>query len=124
MHELITKQIQFSCDLDECACFSRLNRVREEEEKMHCLDVIVLRDLLDSIHCFLLHSFDSGLKIKHKTSQLITSAAEESDNENVRYFDVVLHALKQHLFSHKKRLLKLRGHKRFNHSRFICNALR
>eukprot|EP01084_Bolivina_argentea_P078617 142673_1 len=56
-----------SCDFATCGAYKRSNRNREmncSEDKSNNVQFIFWRDLLDQMHCFMIHLFHCGLRIK------------------------------------------------------------
>ena len=119
--ELIYKQLNHYCNINNCQCYIRQHRIREDDEKEYQhnqnnynQEFIVYRDLLDTIHCSLIHSFDNGYTIKYKTLQSMIEETEDDTQQLIK--------IKQYLLFHKKRLQKVRGQKRFQlNNKFFIN---
>lgn len=147
--ELIQKQLNFYCNINQCRFYLRQQRIREEDENeykspyhqqmaqtqngfnQYGQELNVYRDILDTMHCSLIHAFDNGLRIKHKALQLIVSPDDddEDDQDTIESqcnlsFDHELMELKSYLTFNKKRLIKARGTKRFQHNKFYLNITR
>ena len=147
--ELIQKQLNFYCNINQCRFYTRQQRIREDDEDeykspyhqsnghnayhQYGQELNVYRDLLDTIHCSLIHAFDNGLRIKHKALQLIISQSDDDEDDidqdtmESQYnlsFDKELMELKSYLLFNKKRLIKARGNKRFQHNKFYLNITR
>ena len=128
-YELIHKLLNLQCDVARCRCYQRLHRVREREgdDGHYGSEQRVYRDLMDTIHCALVHGFDSGMRVRHKVMLQITEQLEEdefAEQAHLHCFDHELMELKHHLILKKKRLAMIRGVKRTQNGRFILNTLR
>eukprot|EP01084_Bolivina_argentea_P274063 467023_1 len=90
INQFIMSQIKH-CQLEKC---NKLNRNTRNREKEPLLDTIQLNntnndtndllsfyiDILDTIHCYLIHSFDIGYRIKSNELQLINDQ-KQSDKD-------------------------------------------
>eukprot|EP01084_Bolivina_argentea_P132175 233243_1 len=79
----------------------------------------VYRDLLDTIHINLVHSFDMGMKIKFKQLQLMKQLIIKDKNS---YIDYEFRELNKYLSTHKIRFKQIRGN-RFMKNKFFCDAI-
>eukprot|EP01084_Bolivina_argentea_P060872 111202_1 len=74
------------CDFCTCSLFKRTNRnsAREKEEKNESesndVEFVFWRDLLDRMHCYMVHLFDSGLRI-HRNK----NAYRTNNDEDIKY---------------------------------------
>eukprot|EP01084_Bolivina_argentea_P191684 329250_1 len=115
------------CNIERCGCYIRNNRIREYDEALpnktdHL--VIVYRDLLDTIHCTLIHAFDSGFNIKHKRLQAMKQRAQKHESTDDECFDAYFMELRRHLLVYKKRYEHVRKKKdRIRSHKFYCATL-
>eukprot|EP01084_Bolivina_argentea_P226847 383122_1 len=61
-----------SCTFETCSSYQSSNRNRESDtinDTKQNLQFIFWKDLLDQIHCFMIHLFDSGIRIKQNTNK-------------------------------------------------------
>eukprot|EP01084_Bolivina_argentea_P194237 333236_1 len=103
--ELIYQQIienDSTCDISRCAIYSRNNRQREHDSPNQ--NVSLCDNLLDSIHCFFMHSIDTDHMIHHKLN----------DNSEMP-------KLKLYLKNKRKNIQHIRGMARFSKNKFITN---
>eukprot|EP01084_Bolivina_argentea_P253655 426188_1 len=86
---------------DKCPIYLRNNRVREHEQnKVKSDDILcVYIDLLDTMHCYFMHSFDVGYRIKCDDS--VYQEQNETLNEDIQFDDLQMKTLKS--FLSKKR---------------------
>lgn len=93
----ITKVNNITCDVKNCKIYSRNNRQREIT-KIQCKDkkLELFIDIIDTIHCYFLHSIDIGYRIPKSLLSFDQEKAENgSDNIDVRDSD--MKALQIHL---------------------------
>ena len=74
------------CLLRKCAAFLRHNRDRESTEfsSVYGSDDVALAlwlSLMDKVHCFILHSFESGVRVRATEQQTIKQAVERQRKE-------------------------------------------
>eukprot|EP01084_Bolivina_argentea_P196211 336384_1 len=96
---LIIEEINNECNLRNCSFISRHYRdrtvkqsyeIKEEESKYNeeTTKVIFWMDLLDSMHCFLFHMYDTGMRVKKNGLNKIIDKKEEKYEEFDEYYDV------------------------------------
>eukprot|EP01084_Bolivina_argentea_P307875 532213_1 len=78
-HE-ITNRSDIICDVNKCAMYSRNNRIREKEN-IECNDKILSNyiNILDTIHCYFVHSADIGYRIINKIQ------IDDQNDANIAY---------------------------------------
>eukprot|EP01084_Bolivina_argentea_P033543 62028_1 len=99
----IIKTHNLQCDINSCEIYLRSNRMREKQT-VKCANkhFTVYMDILDSIHCYLIHSVDMGYRIIHDFQ------SEKS-----------ISALKSYLNKKRKNLEKIRGESRLQNNKFV-----
>eukprot|EP01084_Bolivina_argentea_P084624 152977_1 len=112
-NELVEKN-GLLCDITKCNIYLRNNRERETQLN-ECNDKHLLTyiNILDSIHCYFVHSVDVGYRILHKL-----------DNESVTQVDSIgsdleLSRLKSYLHTKRQKLRQTRGTCRFQNNKFM-----
>eukprot|EP01084_Bolivina_argentea_P280657 480002_1 len=97
----ITQHDFVKCDINKCASKERYYRDRRnnKQHKMEDENVIFYRDLLDQIHCFIFHLYDSGLRIKKKD---ITAKIENINNNS--WFDETFSTICDEVKAKKKEM--------------------
>eukprot|EP01084_Bolivina_argentea_P005393 10178_1 len=126
--DILTKHNK--CDLTKCLSCIRNSRNREIEENTQEIkpQLIFYVDLLDNIHCHLLHSYQTGFRIisqKEESKQNninINNDETNKDNSQLSYDDHKLKDLQQYL-SNKRKTLKNIGTNRIKKSKFVINAI-
>eukprot|EP01084_Bolivina_argentea_P001995 3681_1 len=120
-HRIMSKENNLYCDIAKCKCFCRNNRERENtsirsDDKYTSIYI----DLLDSIHCYFIHSVDTGYRIIN--TDKYDTAHENICNENVAY-DKELSQLKAYLHSKRQKLQNIRGLNRIQNNKFMTKIL-
>ena len=119
------------CDINLCPSFLRNNRCREtqnlltfistknnenmEEQIKYSQDNLVIIDLLDSIHCHLLHFYDIGYAIKDNDLYLKN---DEFNNNHDIPSQINYKKLAQIITEKRKLLIKTRGLDRIKNNKF------
>eukprot|EP01084_Bolivina_argentea_P193311 331668_1 len=81
IYNIMSKQIQ--CDIKNCKQYSRNNRDRAKEsvksnnDKNNQFKAIFYTDLLDTIHCYFMHSYDIGFRMKYSELKDIYNASQQ-----------------------------------------------
>ena len=92
------------CDIDVCEYSSRLYRVstdnRPKTQISHSSSLNVMKDIFDSIHHYIFHLFDCGLRNNITDLEEINEDIKTSDDE---YFDSRFYSLKKRIKSTRKR---------------------
>ena len=139
------KKNHLMCDIMECSHYVKNNRDREieiseknrknsDEENMlfdHYNDDIdlnnqFLMDLLDNIHIYLVHGFDTGFRMRNYTDfgkQSINDKNANSDDDEMKYlwFDEEMESFSVYYENKRKELENIRGRKRVrNNKYFTC----
>eukprot|EP01084_Bolivina_argentea_P055770 102186_1 len=113
IYDLISQNIK--CDIKECHIYTRNNRLRERGETVYAGV-----DLLDTIHCYLLHSVDIGYKIiMNELEEMKYNESEEDGMADNECYDKELSKLTLYLQSKRKNVEQTRGSKRMQQSKFI-----
>ncbi len=84
--EAIPKEYITECDFNQCQIISRHTRDRHKDEINQDPEVLFWIDLLDSMHCYLTHSFDMGLRVRPKD---IESDDKKDEDEESPFMDHV-----------------------------------
>ena len=68
IYAFMSEDCNLHCNVNECALLRRHHRNRQITHSA-CEDSLFMfyQDIFDSLHCYLLHSFDMGLRIKKQT---------------------------------------------------------
>ena len=118
--ELIHQQMTgISCDIENCKIYSRNNRQRETTN-IECKDekVSMFIDIIDTIHCYFLHSIDIGYRIvNHQLYQ--QNESKNNDDEDDIQFDAEMKRLREYITLKRKKLQKIRGDRRINNNKFM-----
>eukprot|EP01084_Bolivina_argentea_P115422 205256_1 len=105
------------CNMQTCSLLSRCygNRNNTETET-HAYDFVFFTNLLDSIHCYLFHSYDIGLRIKPKQLHVPDDTTECSH-------DIQFANMQQLIRNQTKKLRALNdfNEKRFSNNKFNLN---
>ena len=106
------------CDIGECKIYSRNNRDRAKIN-IDCDDeqLSMFIDIMDTIHCYFLHSVDIGYRILHSSNDEL----KENDNDVYTASDTEMKQLRSYLLSRRQKLQKLRGDQRFRNNKFMTN---
>eukprot|EP01084_Bolivina_argentea_P198656 340112_1 len=90
IYNIISKEIK--CDIKNCKQYSRNNRNREKEsqkpnnqkssDKNDQFKILFITDLFDTIHCYFLHSFDIGFRMKHSELTHIYNHSHNDKHKN------------------------------------------
>ena len=113
IHQHIASKLK-PCALEKCGKFSRNNRDREKQDgqgKKLDKEVEYFVDVMDTIHCFFLHSFDIGYRIavdgNADETELKVADGDDSDDEDDD--DSEMQRIRRVLQSKRKRLQGIRG---------------
>eukprot|EP01084_Bolivina_argentea_P126464 223914_1 len=104
IHSKITADIQ-QCSLPNCNSFIRNGRDRHEEQKYdnnYDYTTMFYIDLLDSIHTFFVHSYETGFRIKWKDIQI-------PDEAKMNFVDAELQYVQDVIKNIRKELSKING---------------
>ena len=113
MHQQIkTTMNKHSCDITKCNIYSRTNRQREVEN-IDCNDdnLSMFIDIMDTIHCFIVHSVDVGHRIIK--SQINDDDKEDEIVNDSKAYDPNMARMRRHLRSKRQKLETMRGEGRF-----------
>ena len=100
MNEIVTSETSLICEIEKCNFYERNNRKRETSMDSWTVET----DLIDAIHCYLLHSHDLGFRI-----------CDYSNNNSEKEMT----HLRQCLTLKRDKLRKIRGNQRVAHSKFM-----
>eukprot|EP01083_Nonionella_stella_P084152 232891_1 len=128
IHNTIIRSIDH-CSLDQCNKFKRNNRNRSKLKVDPSLTDAKIRfytDTLDTIHCYFVHSYDIGFRLKSdqiKTDDTQRNDAKQSDDEDMDesnlYKDHQMEQFKRILQEKQKHLRSIRGTNRMQHNKFL-----
>eukprot|EP01084_Bolivina_argentea_P276004 470825_1 len=114
--ECIYKEImdnELECDINECLIYLRNNREREKTLVEYETNLAVYMDILDSIHCYFIHSVDFGFR-------MIVKPPIDDKNDSVAY-DAEFASLKAYLSPIKKNLETIKTKNRLS-NKFITET--
>ena len=102
LHGMLRKE-GIRCDFGKCSSIRRYHRVREnidnlEQQSLRTPDLQFFVDLMDTIHCYFIHSFDLGMRIK-LNKYYDRDEDEEDDNKyaELEYHDQEIKIIKRRL---------------------------
>eukprot|EP01084_Bolivina_argentea_P293745 505283_1 len=78
--ELIFNELTF-CDVNQCKIYARHNRDRCVTAENQDIDA-VYTDIMDKIHCYLLHCYDSGYRLTSQDRMKIDNMDSKNSDEN------------------------------------------
>eukprot|EP01083_Nonionella_stella_P040605 110157_1 len=84
-HDVYLEDLCFNtCDIEQCNAFkrnqsNRLKQYMDDNDSKVSDETIVMIDILDQIHCYLFHTFDTGHRLT-KQEQLIVESAVNKDH--------------------------------------------
>ena len=123
-----SKDTNLSCDISKCRVYSRNNR-QKEIISIECKDkrLPMFIDILDTIHCYFIHSVDIAYRIIHDDDKPLIEETKANDDNNynihisseISAYDPNIKRLKTYMGSKRKQLEKLRGDRRVRNSKFI-----
>eukprot|EP01084_Bolivina_argentea_P160440 279389_1 len=103
IYDKMIKDEQLRCDINKCSIYKRNNRERENEKIKCDENIMVYVDIMDSIHCYFLHSIDTGFRIF---------------NNN----DYDAKSMKSYLLGKRKNLERIRGNARVSKFKFMTDT--
>ena len=111
-----------NCSLNKCINYSRNNRDRCSEELGNNVDnlLLIYTDILDTIHCYFLHSYHTGFRIKNK--QKIYNKDNDNDDDNIDDNDIEMIYLSKEIKSKRKELELIRGTRRVKKNKFVIGT--
>eukprot|EP01084_Bolivina_argentea_P000172 324_1 len=116
----MNKRNNLQCDIKTCKIYKRNNRQRESDNISSDNDVLnYIIDILDSIHCYFIHSVDTGYRILDG----IHESSDDSKDDKSIYYDKQLLTLKSHLKSKRKEIEQIRGGLRVQNNKFMTNII-
>eukprot|EP01084_Bolivina_argentea_P278504 475815_1 len=143
IHNHIMSNIS-SCSLEKCSKFKRNNRNREMQKMSINHETEYYLDIMDTIHCFFVHAFDIGFRMKSDELHNITknSINDNNNKTEMKYSDDInidadmddengiqldlkdptLTTLSNILKSKRERLQNIRGTERTSHTKFVTNV--
>eukprot|EP01084_Bolivina_argentea_P269434 457924_1 len=105
------------CNIEKCNPFTRNNRDREDSKMNDDLEMEYYTDLLDNIHCYFLHSYDTGFRVnpglfddiynEHSVDEKELDI-DANDIEQI-YVDNTIKKLKDFLSTKKKKITAIRS---------------
>eukprot|EP01084_Bolivina_argentea_P076315 138309_1 len=120
LHNEIAKHIK--CDVIKCQQYKRYSRNRENVEKatnkIKDENVLFYIDLLDNIHCYFVHSYHIGFRIKHNIKNESKQELQDIDSKQL-YYDKQMEQLKAYLSNKRNKLVKIRGLNRIINNKFL-----
>ena len=119
IHNLLFTKYDISpCNINKCEMVKRnlRNRDREEKEKKisdantNNMDLIFWMDIIDSIHCYLLHIYDYGYRGHNTTESEHTQKKHISEEiRDDSCVDISFAVLKENILSKRKMLKNMEG---------------
>eukprot|EP01084_Bolivina_argentea_P270149 459304_1 len=114
------------CDLNTCIALKRNLRERMNQKydtkSNDDNDSInrVIMDIMDQIHSYLYHSFDTGYRLTKEEKNILLKAATDSDEKNNDNVNISFNAIKSILKDKRKRFNSTFD--RNNHSKFVTQT--
>eukprot|EP01084_Bolivina_argentea_P168724 292537_1 len=110
------------CDIKNCVAYRRNNRdrnqnIEDDEQKLSSI-IPTEVDFIDCIHCYFLHSVDTGLRIVNEKNN--ATDVDEKENE---YIDNETRHVRFRLSKTQNRMTELRGTSRVKQSKFITQLI-
>ena len=137
------KKYHLMCDIMECSHYTKNNRDREAEHDGNGVDEAkrkdsggssdydhynddidlnnqFLMDLLDNIHVYLVHSFDTGFRMRnYKQFGKGVEKKEDGDDEKWLWFDEEMEGFAGYYENKRKELRNVRGVKRMRNNKYF-----
>ena len=122
IYKQMTEMNDLSCDIENCKIYSRNNRQRETMN-IDCGDnkLAMFIDIIDSIHCYFLHSIDCGYRIIQRLAVMDEQKNIEMDSNEFVVHDPKMKALRAYLSLKRKNMQKQRGNNRLLHNKFVTH---
>ena len=121
IYKTLMDDMNLKCDINECIMYKRNNRQRENTLNTANKDIInVEMDILDSIHCYFMHSIDDGINNNQEEKKENTNIDKESEMNE--YFDAEINNLRVKLSKRVNRMTELRGINRIKQSKFVTQT--
>ena len=132
IYNKICKYIE--CDLSKCNAYCRMNRDRDDEVidnnvNNNDMNAQFYIDIMDTIHCLFIHSYDCGYRIN--TAKLMEGTSDEMEQDaqtefESLYNDQELRVLRRYLLKKRAELLSVKGQhfknmNKFNNKLFNTN---
>ena len=107
------------CDIGKCKIYSRNNREREKVN-IECDDkkLSSFIDIMDTIHCYFMHSVDTGYRISHQLQQ---EMKQDNDTDDDEISEPDMKQLNSYLSVKRQKLRNLRGDHRFRNNKFMTD---
>ena len=120
------KNNNINCDIGKCQMYLRNNRQRELV-KIECEDknLSMFIDIIDTIHCFFIHSIDIGYRIQnafYNRDDTDNKDEEDMKNESSAY-DAKMARLRRHLKSKRMKVERIRGKRRLKNTKFMTHTI-
>eukprot|EP01083_Nonionella_stella_P156610 507381_1 len=127
INEAMTQLI--TCDIAKCNLYRRNGSDREKEEKNPDKEEdkkgFILMDILDNIHTHLIHSYDTGYRIKSMTYDQDNAAQSGDDGDdldtNKLCVDATMNSIRNSLDEKRKKLENIRGKDRVHNNKFLTD---
>eukprot|EP01084_Bolivina_argentea_P108016 193067_1 len=140
IHNYVMSKLKY-CDLEKCIAYQRNNRNREKQNiflknndtddknatKNQTLQLMDKKEelyieILDTMHCFFVHTFEIGFRIKSTEFHNIVDSNVNSDTDNMElHHDMSMNKLSSLLRSKRERLQNIRGKERTAKTKFITD---
>eukprot|EP01084_Bolivina_argentea_P272823 464599_1 len=125
IHNKVIKNIQ-QCNLKNCNAFTRNTRDREKlDNNIYENDAnqyMFYIDLLDSIHVYFVHSFETGFRVKVEGTNDIKH--EEYEAKEVNFVHTQLKYIKKFIHEKQKQMIQIRGNNigKSQQNKFVTKA--
>eukprot|EP01084_Bolivina_argentea_P254305 427505_1 len=114
---------KINCNITNCCIYSRNNRQRETEKLFEMgsdSELAAYIDILDTIHCYFIHSVDVGYRIINQFSNKTNTKDRLYNNNNQKMcHDPELVDLKTYLETKRKGFRQIRGNNRVQTNKFM-----
>eukprot|EP01084_Bolivina_argentea_P065952 120229_1 len=119
IYDYMTQNYLSTCSLVHCEKSIRNNRARESNSQMSVdSKTQYIIDIMDTLHCFFMHSFDVGFRIRSKD---LIDIDETKQNDYDLYTDSQMEKLSKILDRNRKQLQNVRGLQRLSTSKFVTD---
>eukprot|EP01084_Bolivina_argentea_P003037 5667_1 len=121
---IISKQdsVLTQCNLSNCSLSQRHFRDRRNDKSnTDDTEFLFWRDMIDSIHCYILHLYDAGLRIKNDNN--VIEELDENEEFKTQHFDEHFSKICQQIYDQKNAIKQLKDFdKQPENAKYSINA--